>query len=31
MIAIIDYDVGNLKNVHTALKDVGLSSVITRN
>ncbi|MDO4288663.1 MAG: imidazole glycerol phosphate synthase subunit HisH [Eubacterium sp.] len=30
MIAIIDYDVGNLKNVHTALKDIGLDSVITR-
>ncbi|MDD2414204.1 MAG: imidazole glycerol phosphate synthase subunit HisH [Eubacteriaceae bacterium] len=29
-IAIIDYDVGNLKNVHTALKDVQLDSVITR-
>ncbi len=29
-IAIIDYDVGNLKNVHTALKDVDLDSVITR-
>lgn len=30
MIAIIDYDVGNLKNVYTALKDVGLEGVITR-
>lgn len=30
MIAIIDYDVGNLKNVATALKDVALDSVITR-
>ena len=30
MIAIIDYDAGNLKNVHTALGDVGLDSVITR-
>ena len=30
MIAIIDYDVGNLKNVYTALKDVDLEGVITR-
>lgn len=30
MIAIIDYDVGNLKNVHTALQAIGLDSVITR-
>lgn len=30
MIAIIDYDVGNLKNVHTALGDVGLEGIITR-
>ncbi|MEF9918126.1 MAG: imidazole glycerol phosphate synthase subunit HisH [Eubacterium sp.] len=30
MIAIIDYDVGNLKNVATALKDVDLNGVITR-
>lgn len=29
-VAIIDYDVGNLKNVHTALGDIGLDSVITR-
>ena len=29
-IAIIDYDVGNIKNVQTALKDVALDSVITR-
>lgn len=28
--AIIDYDLGNLKNVHTALGDIGLDSVITR-
>lgn len=30
MIAIVDYDVGNLKNVYTALGDVGLEGVITR-
>lgn len=30
MIAIVDYDVGNLKNVYTALGDVGLSGTITR-
>ncbi len=30
MIAIIDYDVGNLKNVDTALTSIGLDSVITR-
>ncbi len=30
MIAVIDYDVGNLKNVATALGDVGLEGVITR-
>ncbi|KAF5080647.1 Imidazole glycerol phosphate synthase subunit HisH [anaerobic digester metagenome] len=30
MIAIVDYDVGNLKNVATALGDVGLSGTITR-
>lgn len=30
MIAIIDYDVGNLKNVYTALGDVGLDGIITR-
>ncbi|MGL4606943.1 MAG: imidazole glycerol phosphate synthase subunit HisH [Eubacteriaceae bacterium] len=30
MIAIVDYDVGNLKNVVTALKDVGLEGVISR-
>jgi glutamine amidotransferase len=29
-VAIIDYDVGNLKNVHTALRDVTLDAVITR-
>ena len=29
-VAIIDYDVGNLKNVHTALQDVALDAVITR-
>ncbi|WKY46298.1 imidazole glycerol phosphate synthase subunit HisH [Eubacteriaceae bacterium ES3] len=30
MIAIVDYDVGNLKNVYTALKDVELDGIITR-
>ncbi|AFA48998.1 imidazole glycerol phosphate synthase subunit HisH [Acetobacterium woodii] len=30
MIAIVDYDVGNLKNVYTALGDVGLEGTITR-
>jgi glutamine amidotransferase len=30
LIAIVDYDVGNLKNVYTALGDVGLEGVITR-
>lgn len=30
MIAIVDYDVGNLKNVYTALGDVGLEGIITR-
>lgn len=30
MIAIVDYDVGNLKNVQTALHDVELDSTITR-
>jgi len=31
MIAIVDYDVGNLKNVYTALSDVDLEGKITRN
>jgi len=30
LIAIVDYDVGNLKNVYTALGDVGLEGIITR-
>lgn len=30
MIAILDYGVGNLKNVRTALNDVGLDSIISR-
>lgn len=30
MIAIIDYDAGNLKNVSTALNDIGLENIITR-
>ena len=30
MIAIVDYDVGNLKNVYTALSDVDLEGKITR-
>jgi len=30
MIAIVDYDVGNLKNVYTALNDVDLEGKITR-
>ncbi len=30
MIAIIDYDVGNVRNVERALKKVGLDAVITR-
>lgn len=30
MIAVIDYDAGNLKNVVTALKDVDLDCVVTR-
>ena len=30
-VAIIDYDVGNLKNVETALKSLDMDCVITRN
>ncbi len=30
MIAIVDYDVGNLKNVRTALNTIGLEGVISR-
>jgi glutamine amidotransferase len=30
LIAIVDYDVGNLKNVYTALGNVGLDGLITR-
>lgn len=29
MIAIVDYGVGNLKNVHTAMKNIGVESLVT--
>ena len=31
MIAIIDYGMGNLKNVQTAFKNIGVESIITSN